>query len=117
MDHSASSFCPYFHHAVELLGKRWTGAIIRELLNGRLRFSELRSSVPGLSDRLLSERLKELEREGIVVREVFPEIPVRIEYRLTEKGKALEEPVKAIAGWAETWLADDDHEEHTTRVS
>jgi DNA-binding HxlR family transcriptional regulator len=99
-----AAFCPYFHHAVELIGRRWTGAILRELLHGRHRFSDLRSAVPGLSDRLLSERLKELEAEGIVVREVFPEIPVRIEYRLTEKGRALEQAVDAISVWADEWL-------------
>ncbi len=98
-------FCPYYHQAVELIGKRWTGAILRELLHGRHRFTELRSAIPGLSDRLLSERLKELEREGIVVREVFAEVPVRVEYRLTEKGLALERAVGAISEWAEEWLA------------
>lgn len=107
MDHTAGTFCPYFHHAVELIGRRWTGAILRALLHDRCRFGELRDAVPGLSDRLLSERLKELEAEGIVQREVFPETPVRIEYHLTAKGRALEGAVAALSEWAEQWLASD----------
>ena len=74
------------------------------MLAGRCRFSDIAAAVPGLSDRLLSERLKELEAEGVVERRVFPETPVRIEYRLTEKGRALEAAVAAMAQWAETWI-------------
>ncbi|HEY7296099.1 MAG TPA: helix-turn-helix domain-containing protein, partial [Dehalococcoidia bacterium] len=84
-----SAFCPYFHRAVELIGRRWTGAILRAMLGGVVRFSDLTHTIPGLSDRMLSERLKELEAEGIVARSVIPETPVRIEYRLTAKGRAL----------------------------
>ena len=97
------SFCPEYHHAVELIGKRWTGAIVRELLRGTVRFSDLRAAVPGLSDRLLSERLKELEMEGIVERRVVPELPVRIEYLLTDKGHDLKPVVNAISAWANRW--------------
>ena len=96
--------CPRFHHAVELIGKKWTGAILRALQMERCRFTEISAMIPGLSDRLLSERLKELEHEGIVVRIVTPETPVRIEYRLTNKGKALDEVMDAISHWAETWM-------------
>ncbi len=117
MDRADAAFCPYFHQAVELIGRRWTGAILREMLHGRQRFSELRQSIPGLSDRLLSERLKELEAAGIVVREVYPEIPVRIEYRLTEKGRALEAAVAAISEWAEEWLREDERASSDTRAS
>lgn len=99
-----NNFCPRYHKAIELVGRRWTGAIIRSLLAGHIRFTDIAVSVPGLSDRLLSERLKELESEGIVVRRVFPETPVRIEYRLTDKGRALEKVVDAIAEWAEQWV-------------
>ena len=74
------------------------------MLSGRTRFSDIAGAVPGLSDRLLSERLKELEAEGVVERCVYPETPVRIEYRLTEKGRSLEEAVTAVAQWAETWV-------------
>ena len=104
MEGSSSAFCPRFHHAIELVGRRWTGAILRAMLAGRCRFSDIAAAVPGLSDRLLSERLKELEAEGVVERRVFPETPVRIEYRLTEKGRALEAAVAAMAQWAETWI-------------
>ena len=72
MDTLDGAFCPRYHHAVELIGRRWTGAILRAMLTGRCRFSEIAAAIPGLSDRLLSERLKELESEGIVVRRVYP---------------------------------------------
>lgn len=78
---------------------------MRALLSGVTRFSDLTEVIPGLSDRMLSERLKELEAEGIVARVVFPATPVRIEYHLTEKGQALGAVVSAIAAWAEEWLA------------
>jgi DNA-binding HxlR family transcriptional regulator len=98
------AFCPRYHHAVELVGGRWTGAVIRALLSGITRFSDITHAVPGLSDRMLSERLKELEAEGVVERRVIPETPVRIEYRLTEKGRALGDAVDAISRWADAWL-------------
>ncbi|HXH22725.1 MAG TPA: helix-turn-helix domain-containing protein [Dehalococcoidia bacterium] len=101
----SEAFCPYFQRAIELVGSRWTGAVIRALNSGLYRFSDLTAAVPGLSDRMLSERLKELEAEGIVERTVIPETPVRIEYRLTEKGRALSRVLKEVSDWAETWLA------------
>ncbi|HEX2039461.1 MAG TPA: helix-turn-helix domain-containing protein [Acidimicrobiales bacterium] len=104
MDGELSAFCPRYHRAVEIIGRRWTGAIIRALLAGRTRFSEVVDAVPGLSDRLLSERLKELEAEGIVERLVAPTTPVRVEYRLTEKGRALVPVVEAVSAWAEHWM-------------
>ncbi len=100
-----TDFCPIFHRAVELIGRRWTGAIVRALLSGLAHFSELAAAIPDLSDRMLSERLKELEAEGIVARTVIPSTPVRIEYRLTEKGRALEPVLNAIGVWAGAWLA------------
>ena len=99
-----ASFCPRYHHAVELIGRRWTGAVIRMLLRGRARYNELRATIPDISDRMLSERLRELESEGVLVRVVVPETPVRVEYELTEKGRALEPVVRSIAQWAETWV-------------
>jgi DNA-binding HxlR family transcriptional regulator len=96
--------CTYYHRAVELIGKRWTGAIILVLMDGPLRFSEVRQLVPDLSDRLLSERMKELEGEGIVERRVIDETPVRVEYELTEKGRALEPVVSALKHWARDWI-------------
>ena len=97
--------CSLYHRAVELVGKRWTGAILLVLLDGPLHFSGIRQLVPELSDRLLSERLKELEAEGIVERRVLDGSPVRVEYRLTEKGQALEPAVRALKSWARDWLS------------
>lgn len=105
MHTDSNSFCPYFHHAIELVGRRWSGAILRSLLQGNQRFTDIRTSIPGLSDRLLSERLKELESEGLVVRHVYAETPVRIEYELTAKGRDLEGAIAALTDWADRWLA------------
>lgn len=99
-----SRFCPRYLHAVELVGRRWTGVILRTLLTGPARFHEIRDAIPDISDRMLSERLRELESEGVVVRTVIPESPVRVEYALTEKGRALEQAIMAIAHWAEEWV-------------
>ena len=99
-----TGFCPRYHQAIEIIGRRWTGAIIRALLAGDTRFSQIRSTIPGLSDRLLSERLKELEAEGIVERRVLADTPVRIEYHLTAKGEDLADVVQAASAWAEQWL-------------
>lgn len=96
--------CNLYHRAVELVGKRWTGAILLVLMDGPLRFSEIRGLVPDLSDRLLSERLKELEAEGIVDRRVIDGTPLRVEYALTDKGRALEPAVRALKAWAGDWL-------------
>jgi len=101
------SFCPKFHKSVELIGRRWTGAILRALLSGETRFSDIAHAIPGLSDRLLSERLKELEAEGVVTRVVYPETPVRIEYHLTDKGQDLSLVVEAISDWSSRWACDD----------
>jgi DNA-binding HxlR family transcriptional regulator len=98
------ALCARFHRAVELVGRRWTGAVIQLLLPGRKRYAELRDSIPDISDRMLSERLRELEQEGIVARIVIPETPVRVEYELTQKGRALEHALAAIGKWAERWI-------------
>jgi len=98
------SCCAAYHQAVELIGKRWTGAIVFVLLDGPLRFSEVKVLVPEISDRLLSERMKELEAEGIVQRRVLDAMPVRVEYCLTEKGRALEPAVRSLKVWARSWL-------------
>jgi len=91
---------PSVESAFELLGKRWTGLIIQALLNGQRRFKEVAEGVPGVSDRMLSERFKELEEAGIVRRVVYPETPVRIEYMLTERGRALRPVIDNIREWA-----------------
>jgi DNA-binding HxlR family transcriptional regulator len=97
--------CPRYHRAVELIGKRWTGAIVRTLLSGPRRFNELLAVIPGISDRLLTERLRELEAESIVRRQVFPESPVRVTYELTASGRELGPALDEIARWAERWIA------------
>jgi len=96
--------CSSYHQAVELVGKRWTGAILFVLMDRPTRFSEFKQLVPDLSDRLLSERMKELEAKGIVERRVIDDPPVRVEYVLTEKGKALQPVVLALRRWAQSWL-------------
>ena len=100
--------CAKFHQAVELVGRRWTGAVIQLLLGGRKRYAELRGAIPDISDRMLSERLRELEQEGMVARIVIPETPVRVEYALTKKGRALATAIDAIAAWAEKWVDIDE---------
>lgn len=108
-----TSLCPRFHRAVELIGRRWTGAILRVLLQGeggRARYHTLRAAVPEISDRMLSERLRELEAEGLVRREVQPDTPVRVEYSLTDKGRALEPALDAIGAWAERWVSGSEAE-------
>ena len=95
--------CPRYERAVLILGKRWTALIVRTLLSRPRRFSDMTTIIPGLSDRLLSERLKELESCGIVQRRVFAETPVRIEYTLTGKGHELQHVVQAIQYWADCW--------------
>ena len=95
--------CARFHRASELIGRRWTGAIIFVLLKSRCRFATLRGAIPDITDRMLSERLQELEQEGIVERTVVPDTPVRVEYALTRKGRALAAAIDAIAEWAHKW--------------
>ena len=96
--------CTRFHHAIELIGRRWTGAIVFLLLRSPCRFATLRDSIPDITDRMLSERLQELEREGIVERKVIPETPVRVEYSLTKKGHALGSAIGEMAEWADKWI-------------
>ncbi|MGN7454763.1 winged helix-turn-helix transcriptional regulator [Paenibacillus pasadenensis] len=96
--------CPRFEKAVDLLSKRWTTLIVYKLLAGPQRFARIEDSLPGLSGKMLAERLKELEAEGVVLRTVYPEMPVRIEYSLTDKGRALEPIVSEIARWSQDWL-------------
>jgi DNA-binding HxlR family transcriptional regulator len=98
--------CPKLHEAVELIGKRWSGAIIAVLLEGgAMRFSEIAHAVPELSDRLLSERMKELEARGIVERRVQPDAPVKVAYALTEMGRELAPALQQLKSWSHRWLA------------
>lgn len=95
--------CPHFHAAIELIGKRWSGAILSSLTEGPRRFGELAKTVPGVSDRLLSERLRELEDEGVVERTVEPDAPVRVSYALTPKGAELKPAIGKLREWAQRW--------------
>jgi len=97
----APALCARFHHASELIGRRWTGAIIFVLLQQTCRFATLRDAIPDITDRMLSERLQELEEEGLVERVVVPETPVRVEYSLTKKGRGLAGAIRSLADWAE----------------
>ncbi len=96
------TLCPRLSKAMELIGKRWTGLIVYQLLDGPKRFNAIEQSLP-ISGRLLSERLKELEKEDIVIRTVFSEVPVRVEYCLTDKGRALEAAIREIEQWSQSW--------------
>jgi DNA-binding HxlR family transcriptional regulator len=97
--------CPYFHQAIELIGRRWTGAILEILMQGgSLRFSTIAAAVPDLSDRMLSDRLKELESHRLVDRTVFPGPPVRVQYALTLKGQDLAPALDELKRWARNWL-------------
>lgn len=98
--------CPYLHEAVELIGRRWTGAILAVLIEGgAMRFSEIGHAVPQLSDRLLSERMKELEARGIVERRVLAPAPVRVQYSITEMGRELAPALRELQIWAHRWLS------------
>lgn len=102
-DQGGAPVCPHFHAAVELIGRRWTGAILWALAERPHFFAELAAAVPGLSDRLLSARLRELEAEGLVERSVHAGAPARVSYALTDKGRALEPALRELRGWAKRW--------------
>ncbi len=102
-----NSCCPLYHEAVELVGRRWTGAILGVLMDGPLRFSEIAQAIPELSDRLLSERMKELEARGMVQRTVISGPPVRVRYELSKMGHELEPALTEIRSWARRWLGGD----------
>lgn len=98
--------CPKFEAAFQLLGKRWTGLIIQAMLSGRRRFTDISEMISQLSDRMLAERLRELEDAGIITRTVYPDIPVRVEYVLTDKGRDLQAVMEAVQSWADRWVVN-----------
>src|SRR5882672_7628852 len=100
LDYSAA-----FQRAIELIGKRWTGAVVKALIPAPARFNQLLSGIPGISDRVLTERLRELESEGLVERLVDPGPPVRVSYRLTARGRALSPVIASVDAWAADWMA------------
>jgi DNA-binding HxlR family transcriptional regulator len=109
---SAGTVCSRFHKAIELVGGRWTGAVLQVLMAGRARYCNVKDAIPQISDRMLSERLRELEAEGLVGRFVSPDPPIRVEYELTKKGHELQASLRAVAGWAEKWLPEVPNERH-----
>lgn len=98
-----TTVCPDFHAAIELIGRRWAGAILIALASGPHYYAELGVAVPGLSDRLLSRRLRELEEAGLVERSVHDGTPARVSYALTEKGRTLEPALGELRSWAQAW--------------
>lgn len=104
--------CPRFEKAMGLLSTRWVGLILFDLLKGTKRFSEMEADLP-ISGRLLSDRLKLLEKEGIVERNIYSEFPVRIEYSLSDKGRSLEPVIKEIQSWAEDNISEEEVKEQS----
>jgi DNA-binding HxlR family transcriptional regulator len=100
---ASKEVCPHYHGAVELIGRRWSGAILYALTRGPLRFAQIKDSVPGMSDRLLSARLKELEEAGLLERRVHEGAPVLVTYELTPKGESLEPVIGKLRDWARRW--------------
>src|SRR5215210_3728690 len=104
MPELAPQVCSRFHRAVELIGSRWTGAIIHTLLQGKTRYAALKAAIPDITDRMLSERLRSLEAEDLLTRWVIADTPVRVEYELTDKGRSLENALREISTWANRWI-------------
>jgi len=98
-----TNLCPKMEITLELLGKKWISLIVFALLKGSKKFSNIEKFIPGISARMLSERLKELEKNNVIIKNVYPETPVRIEYVLSQKGVELSEAFKAIGEWADKW--------------
>ncbi len=96
--------CPKYEASIDIIGKKWTGLIIRVLLDGPKRFKDMKEQIPNMSDKMLTDRIKELEALDIIVRNVYPETPVRIEYALTPKGQDLRVVIEAIQNWGERWM-------------
>jgi len=96
--------CPKYELAAELICKKWTGLIIRVLMGGPKRFKDIKEQIPDMSDKMLTDRMKELEAAGVVVRKVYPEMPVRIEYELTEKGRDMKNVIESIQEWGNRWM-------------
>jgi DNA-binding HxlR family transcriptional regulator len=103
LEHIDDEACRRFQGSIEFVGKRWSSGILLAITRGHTRFSEIIAAVPGLSDRLLSQRVKELEHEGVLERIVIPTTPVQISYQLTERGADLMRSLQSIAEWGQRW--------------
>jgi DNA-binding HxlR family transcriptional regulator len=95
--------CRRFQAPIELVGKRWSSGILLAIQRGSTRFSEILAMVTGLSDRLLAQRLKELEAHSLIAREVIPTTPVQVRYHLTERGNELMESLAPLTAWGHKW--------------
>jgi DNA-binding HxlR family transcriptional regulator len=102
--------CRRYHAAIELIGARWTGAILRVLFTEQHRYAQIKAAVPGLSDTMLTERLRSLEADELIERRVIPSSPVQVEYHLTEKGLDLEPVLEAVVSWSHRWIPLPDDE-------
>lgn len=104
--------CTRYHSAVEMIGTRWTGAILRVMFTGSHRYAQIKAAVPGLSDTMLAARLRTMEAEGLLRREVIPSTPVQVEYHLTEMGLDLEPVIAELITWSHRWipLPADEHD-------
>jgi len=91
---------------LEVIGGKWKGVLLYHLLNGTLRFGELRRLVPDVTQRMLTQQLRELERDGVIERKVYAQVPPRVDYSLTKFGKTLEPIVLMLRNWGETYLND-----------
>jgi DNA-binding HxlR family transcriptional regulator len=96
--------CTRYHSAIELIGTRWTGAILRVVFTGSHRYAQIKAAVPGLSDTMLATRLRSMEAEGLLRREVIPSTPVQVEYHLTEMGRDLEPVIGELITWSHKWI-------------
>jgi DNA-binding HxlR family transcriptional regulator len=110
-----TEFCPIYASLFDMLSRRWMGIVLRVLMSGPHRFSEILAAVPGLSDPLLTQRLRELEAKKIVERHVFATSPVRVEYKLTEAGQDLESAVRVLSTWAEKWMKAPEHAKESVK--
>ncbi|WP_111768468.1 winged helix-turn-helix transcriptional regulator [Nakamurella deserti] len=108
--------CVRFHRAVELIGARWSGAILRALFTGQHRFAGIKAAIPGISDTMLAQRLRELEAASVVDRQVVSTSPLVVEYRLTERGLELAPVMDALTTWAHRWI-EPSGAEPTTAVT
>jgi DNA-binding HxlR family transcriptional regulator len=108
--------CVRFHAAIELLGGRWTGAVLRALFTGSHRFADIKAAVPNLSDTMLSQRLRELEAAGLLERHVMATSPVRVEYQLTQMGRDVNPVLDAVIAWSHRWIPVpvDDQDDATS---
>jgi DNA-binding HxlR family transcriptional regulator len=96
--------CERYHAAIELIGARWTGAILRALFTGHRRYAQIKAAVPGLSDTMLAGRLRSMETDGLIERRVIPTSSVQVEYHLTDKGRDLEPVLEAVMSWSHKWI-------------